>query len=160
MGEQMTSGKLPFVSFEPHGTQFSGFLSIEGVLSNEKDPELVLRKATKVYERHILMMRAKVEQIKTHRAQRELIPARVVWRLGDLIFKLQKELAQLPLQIDDTYYHLVRDLAVRRKWLEKVVILRRYIPRDSLIPPSLSWGRCEKGTRRIAERLRDGLPLQ
>jgi len=68
-------------------------------------------------------------------------------------------LAELSLEIDDVYKHLVRDLGAKRKWLEKAIIFRRYLPTQDLIPQSLNWGRCEKGTRRVAERLRDGLPL-
>jgi hypothetical protein len=142
----MTSDKLAFVAFESRDGQFVALLSIEGLFSGDGDPEAVLRKAAEVYE------------IQTSRADRKLVPARKIWDLGDAIFELKSELEKLSLQIDRLYDHLVRDLGARRKWLEKVIIFRRYLPDEALIPESLNWGRCEKGTRKAAERLRNGLP--
>ena len=60
---------------------------------------------------------------------------------------LNDNLSKIDLQIDNTYYHLVRDLGVNRKWLEKVVIFRRYIQQIELIPETAIWGSFEKGTR-------------
>lgn len=158
MGQKVTSDKLAFVSFEPKNGQFMAFLSMEGIIFSEKDPELVLRKATKLYEHSIAKMRSIITEIWVTRANRKSIPARKIWQLGNTIFELKDGLASLSLQLDNVYSHLARDLGVKRKWLEKVVIFRRYLPSKELIPKALNWGRCEKGTRRIAERLRDGLP--
>lgn len=154
----MTSDKLAFVAFEPKNGQFVALLSIEGLLSSDRDPEAVLRKAAKVYERSTLRMKSLVAEIQAYRAERKLVPARKIWHLGDAIFELTSQLQELSLEIDRLYAHLVRDLDAKRKWLEKVIIFRRYLPDKELIPESLNWGRCEKGTRRVAERLRDGLP--
>jgi hypothetical protein len=158
MGEEVTTDKLAFVAFQPRDGQFVALLSIEGLLTGDKDPEAVLRTAAKVYERSILRMKSLVAEIQAYRARRKLVPARKVWRMGDAIFGLQSDLEKLALQIDRLYDHLARDLGAKRKWLEKAVILRRYLPDEALIPQSLNWGRCEKGTRQVAERLREGLP--
>ena len=155
----MSSDKLAFVAFEPRDGQFEAFLSMEGLLSGEGDPELVLQEAARLYETATGRMRSLLAEIEDHRAHRTLIPARKVWQVGDAVFELTEELASLALRLNGVYAHLVRDLGVKRKWLEKVVILRRYVPKENAIPESLSWGRCEKGTRRIAERLSKGLPL-
>jgi len=158
MGEEMTSDKLTFVAFEPRDGQFVALLSIEGLFSSDRDPEAVLRKAAEVYQRSTTRMKSLVEEIQASRADRQLVPARKIWNLGDAIFELKRELEKLSLQIDRLYDHLVRDLGAKRKWLEKVIIFRRYLPDEALIPQSLNWGRCEKGTRKAAERLRNGLP--
>lgn len=154
----MTSDKLAFVAFEPRTGEFVALLSMEGLLSSQRDPELLLQEAAKVYERSTLRMKPLVAEIQACRAERKLVPARKIWHLGDAIFELISQLQELSLEIDRLYDHLVRDLGVKRKWLEKVIIFRRYLPDKKLIPASLNWGRCEKGTRRVAERLRDGLP--
>lgn len=153
----MSSDRLAFVSFERASGKFVGFLSIEGAVGSERDPEAVLREATKIYEQSVAGMVSALAEIETARASRTLIPARTVWRLGHIIFELKDELAKLGLQLDGMYEHLTRDLGVNQKWLEKVVSLRRYLPEESLIPESLNWGRCEKGTARIAQRLSSGL---
>lgn len=155
----MSSDRLPFVTFEPRNGGFRASLSIEGLLSNENDPELVLKDAVSVYARSITKMRALMAEIRACRAARRRVPARKIWRLGNAIFELTDELSERCLQLNNVYAHLARDLGVKRKWLEKVVIFRRYLPAEEVIPESLNWGRCEKGTRRKAERIAKGLPL-
>lgn len=155
----MTLDNLAFVSFEPANGQFIGFLSMEAAIGSERDPEAVLREATRIYEQSIARMRSVLVEIQTARANRNPIPAHKVWQIGHIVFELRDELERMGLQLDGVYKHLTRDLGVKLKWLEKVVTLRRYIPDKSLIPESLNWGRCEKGTRRVAERLSKGLPL-
>lgn len=135
------------------------FLSVEGLLSVEGDPEPLMRKATDEYEQSVCHMRLLSEQIEKLRSDHKPIPARKVWDWGDAIFRLTQQLAKLSLQLDQLYEHLSRDLGVRRKRLEKIVILRRHLPQKELIPELLNWGRLEKGTRKAAERLRAGLPL-
>lgn len=154
----MTSKKPAFVTIEPMDCQFTALLSIEGLLSLEGDPESLLKKAAELYERTIIEMRSLIAEMQAYRAHRKPIPARMMWKLGDTIFQLRDGLEALSLQLDDVYRHLVRDLGVKRKWLEKAIIFRRYLPSEDLIPQSLNWGRCEKGTRRVAEKLRQGLP--
>lgn len=154
MGEEVTGEKLAFVSFEPSNRQFRAFLPMEELILSDNDPEPTLRKAAEVYEHSIAKMRNLVKEIQNFRDNRKLLPARKVWQLGDAIFELQHNLSKLSLQLDSLYDHLVRDLGMKRKWLEKVIIFRRYLPDENAIPQSLNWGRCEKGTRRAAEKLR------
>ena len=129
---------------------------MEDVILGDDDPEVKLERAAAVYQRSITKMRELVKEIRSFRDERKPLPARKVWQLGDAIFELQHKLGELSLQVDGLYDHLVRDLGVKRKWLEKVIILRRYLPDENAIPQSLNWGRCEKGTRRVAQRLRKG----
>lgn len=150
----MTGDKLAFVSFEPSNANFTAFLPMEELLSSNDDLEPTLRKAAEVYEHSIMKMRNLVKEIQNFRDNRKLLPARKVWQLGDAVFELQDNLNKVSLQLDSLYDHLVRDLGVKRKWLEKVIILRRYLPDENAIPQSLNWGRCEKATRRAAEKLR------
>ncbi|MBA7503551.1 hypothetical protein ES706_02162 [subsurface metagenome] len=150
----MTGDKLAFISFEPSNGHFTAFLPIEELISSDNDPEPTLRKVAEVYEHSIVKMRNLVKQIQNFRDNRKLLPARKVWQLGDAIFELQDNLNKLSLQLDGLYDHLVRDLGVKRKWLEKVITFRRYLPDENAVPQSLNWGRCEKGTRRAAENLK------
>jgi len=150
----VTGKKLAFVSFEPSGGQFRAFLLLEELISNDNDPDLMLKKAAEVYEHSIATMRNLVKEIQIFRDNRKPLPARKIWHLGDAVFELQDKLNRLSLQLNGLYDHLVRDLGVKRKWLEKVIIFRRYLPNENAIPQSLNWGRCEKGTRRAAEKIR------
>lgn len=155
----MIKDKRAFISFELVDKRFRAYLSMKEFILSDKDPELTIRKATKIYENSIIEMRTFIKEIQNFRNSRKLLPAYKVWQLGNATFELQGNLSKLYLQLDDLYNHLVRDLGVKRKWLEKVIIFRRYLPDENAIPQSLNWGRCEKGTRRVAEKLRKGLPL-
>jgi len=156
----MNNSKLAFVSFEPINKSFRAYLSMEEFILSDKDPELTIKKAVKIYENSIIEMHAFIKEIQGFRNNRKRVPAHKVWQLGNTIFELQYNLNKLFLQLDGLYDPLVRDLGVKRKWLVKVIIFRRYLPDENAIPQSLNWGRCEKGTRRIAEKLRKGLPLE
>lgn len=154
----MKRDNLFFVSFEPI-RKFRGFLSIEAVISSEQELEALLSKASEIYENTIAKMSSLIVEIEAARGNRKPIAARKIWQIGDAIFTLRDDLEELGFELDGVYDHLTRDLGVKRKWLEKVITLRRYLSNKELIPESLNWGRCEKGTRRIAERLRLGKPL-
>jgi len=156
----MKDRKLGFVSFEPLNDKFRGYLSMEVALGSDEEPEILLQKSIKIYEKTLKKMASIISDINNSRANRTPVSARKIWQLGNVIFKLLDELEKIGLEIDGIYDHLPRDLEVKRKWLEKVIILRRYLPDIKLIPESLSWGRCEKSTRRKAERLKSGLPIE
>jgi hypothetical protein len=155
----MIKDKIAFVSFEPVDKRFRAYLSMEKLISSDKDPELTLKKAVKIYENSIIKMRTFIKEIQNIRSNRKHLPARKIWQLGNAIFELQGNLNKLSLQLDGLYDHLVRDLGVKRKWLEKVIIFRRYLPDKKAVPQLLNWGRCEKGTRQVAEKLRKGMLL-
>ncbi|MFZ2148996.1 MAG: hypothetical protein WAV28_17435 [Sedimentisphaerales bacterium] len=153
----MSKEKLAFVSFEPQGDGFQAFMSIEDFAQTTLDLEPQLKKASSLYDKYILRMRCTISEIRSIRKSGCLTPARKVWKIGDTIFGLTQQLAKLSFQIDGLYEHLVRDLDVKRKWLEKVVILRRYIPTKETIPESSNWGQFEKGTRKAAIRLTENV---
>lgn len=154
----MKNRELTFVSFEPKRDGFDGSLSVEGLVNSKSNPEKLLNEATKLYGRYIYNMRLLIKEIAGLRASRTPVPARKIWGLGNSIFNLKKNLAKASLQLDNLYGHLVRDLMVKRKWLEKVVIFRRYIANEKVIPKSVNWGQCEKGTRKAAENISRGNP--
>lgn len=153
----MTESRLAFVSFQPSNNQFTAFLPIEELISSQTDLAEVLNKAAFIYGQSIKKMRSLIAEIEGLRINHKTVSARTIWHLGDAIFELKDNLEKCSLQIDGLYDHLVRDLCVKRKWLEKVVIFRRYLPSQDVVPESLNWGRCEKGTRRVAEGLLKGL---
>lgn len=159
MGKKMRNKNLAFISIKSIDGKFKGYLSMEAVFGGGKDPEVILHEATIIYQKAINKMIFIVNLIKDSRAKHNPVAARKIWQLGDTIFELRDELEKIGLEIDGVYDHLSRDLEVKKKWLEKVVILRRYLPDINLIPESLNWGYFEKGTRRKAENLKSGLPL-
>lgn len=155
----MNEGRLIFVSFEPVEKKYRAYLSIEEAIFGRNDPQTIVQKACVIYEDAIRRMKSQIASIRAARASRRLVTAREVWSVGDTIFSLVNNLRKIGLQIDGVYDHLTRDLGEKKKWFEKAIILRRYVPDIKLIPESLNWGRLEKSTRRKAEKLKSGLPI-
>jgi len=154
----MSETKLGFVSFKEVNTDtYIAYLTMEHFLSSNKDMESILENAANVYNHSLRKMQNVINKIDTNRKKRAPVRARHIWELGEEIFQMVEKLQLLSLQIDSIYEHLERELGVKRKWLEKVIIFRRYISDESKIPESLNWGKCEKGTRRIAEGIQKGI---
>jgi len=149
----MSSNNEIFVSFKPQNDHFVGFVSIEVASNNVLDPENLVKHCTKIYNQSIAKMRQKFDEINSYKNINKPIPARKVWELGNLIFKMQNRFQNENVSLDGVYDHLERDLNVRRKWLVKVIILRRYIPNSTIIPISTSWGYFDKSTRKKALEL-------
>lgn len=159
MGSKVMRAEPSFVSIKPSNGGFRAYLAIEKALeSGEKADELAAR-AADIYSKSIKEMILLVRAINACRENRRPVGSRIIWRLGDLIFSLRAGLAGHGLQLDGVYEHLTRDLNVKTKWLEKVIILRRNIPKEELIPESLNWGRLEKGTSRKSKLIAAGKPI-
>ncbi|MFA5628785.1 MAG: hypothetical protein WC958_00765 [Dehalococcoidales bacterium] len=148
--------EIVFVSFDKTAEGYIASINLKDFLLKNDDFDSLLKKASSAYEDSILNMKTKLTEIEYFRHNRIKLPARKIWELGDIIFKFIDDLKKLEVEIDGIYNHLERDLGVKRKWLEKVIILRRYIPKIEMIPVDLNWGSCEKGTRRIAEQISGG----
>lgn len=149
----MNNNQLLFVSFEPIENNYKAYLSLSDFIYIEQDYEKQLEEAISIYKKSIKKMNTILEGINQYKKKYRRLPAQKIWQLGDSVFELQNNLKRISLQLDGLYYHLVRDLDVKKKWLEKVIIFRRYIPDKDAIPESLNWGKCEKSTRRVAEEL-------
>jgi hypothetical protein len=62
-GKEMNNSKLLFVSFEPINKSFRAYLSMEEFILSDKDPELTIRKAVKIYENSIIEMRIFIKKL-------------------------------------------------------------------------------------------------
>lgn len=144
---------LSFIGFIPEHEKFKGSLSLDAAFDSESDPQTLIKKSEMVYQKYIESMRLVIKDLGEMKSKRLRIPASKIWVLGDNIFLLKKNLENLGLQVDDLYMHLIRDLGVKRKWLEKVVILRRYVIDKNFIPKESNWGMFDKSTAKKARLL-------
>jgi len=142
--------QLSFISFTPEGNEFSASLSlsVDSLINIVDDVEEKVKNSTIVYSQAISDLRNILKTREELLSKRKKIPARLMWKFGNIVFELNDQLSELGFVLDDTYLHLSRDLSVKRKWLEKVVILRRYTNNINLIPEDANWGYFEKGTRK------------
>lgn len=141
------------VSFQPDDREFVAHISLENFVLIDGDSEILLRKASSKYSKSIQSMRKRLKEIDDMRKSRDVVPARKIWEFGDSIFSLRKDMERMSFCINGLYDHLTRELGVKRMWLEKVVIFRRYIPDKKSIPRSLPWGRCSSSPRKAAKTI-------
>jgi len=141
------------VSFKPDDWEFVAHISLKKFALIDGDPEILLRKASSRYSKSIQSMRNRLKEMDDMKKNREVIPARKIWEFGDSIFSLREDMEQMSFCINGLYDHLPRQLGVKKMWLEKVVIFRRYIPDKKSIPRSLPWGRCSSSPRKAAKAI-------
>lgn len=153
----MNEDNFIHITIGTHEGKFIAYLPLSSFISNTtKDLEPLLKKAVDIYERYIERMRKIVKDVETRRRSHKIVLARSIWQIGDIIFRLVAEMKANQLEPDSLYQNLERDLGIKRKRLEKFIIFRRYIGDINLIPESLNWGKCEKGTRKVAENIQKG----
>lgn len=148
--------QLSFVNFQPIGNDFRALISLEDAFKKDINWQNISDQAVSVYKKELKLMKLELGLMKETKLLKKPITATQIWILGNYIFELISNLDFLQLQVDGIYNHLERDLGVKRKWLEKVIILRRYVPSLSLIPKNLRWGLFEHSTRKKAEQLARG----
>ena len=144
------------VSFEPDNGEFLAHVPLGSSVLMDGDSELSLRKAGSQYSGSIQLMRSQLERMEEIRRSRKVIPARRMWEFGDSIFSLVETMERMSFHVNGLYDHLTRDLEVRRMWLQKVVVFRRYIPNQKSIPASVPWGRCSASPGKTAKAILEG----
>ena len=149
----MNDASSLLISFSPTPTGFRGYVSITDLVARELDLQPLLQLAEHIYQSSVVDLRLqikKINQLKTHKVA---VPSRLMWRFGDSIFRLVNELDLHGLGVDGLYGHLVRDLKLKTKWLEKAVTFRRYLDDETRIPEGLNWNVCRDAPKRSAIRL-------
>jgi hypothetical protein len=144
--------QLIFISFKQLNDSYIAFLPMKDALSGDNS-DRKLNEAVLIYTRSIQRMKTMIQEINQCKAIHSPLPARKMWQFGDSVFKLTEKLGELCFQVDGLYEHLMRDLGLKRMWLEKVIIFRRYLPDQNVIPASLNWGRCRDSPRQAASKI-------
>ena len=152
----MAETQLTFVTFEPVHSGFVAYVPLSDFLKTHGHQEETLRRAARVYATGVASLRTRLRKIEERRRRGQRITARMVWDVGERIFTLVEQIGRLSLQINGLYAHLVRDLGVKKEWLEKVIIFRHHIPDKRSIPRGLSWGLCARRPKSAAQLILQG----
>lgn len=131
---------------------FIAYICLDSIDAIPENAEAILLAAAKEYTKSITALRKAMDKIANCRNSHQITPARLVWDVGNQVFRLVENLRKLSLEIDGLYDHLQRDVGPKRKWIEKAIILRRFIANRRQIPATLNWGYFEKGTKRKAQQ--------
>lgn len=138
-----------FIQFKPDVNTYKAFITLEAI-NGKTNPEILIKKAIFIYSKNIKNLRKIYIKMQEDRKQKKPIYAQDMWEIGNIVYRLKKELELLSLEIDGMYDHLTRDLGAKKKWLEKAIIFRRYIKDKNKILKPLRWGKFEKSTKKKA----------
>lgn len=140
-----------FISFSPTQDGFSGIVDINA-LNDFDHIDRAIHNAEKIYTRYISQIRIILLRMEGYKRKKRSLLAIEPWNIGNLVFNLKHDLEGISLEIDDLYLHVFRDTGIKRKRLEKFVILKRYVSDKNLLN-GLNWREFEKGTKRKAQKL-------
>lgn len=140
-----------FVSFKKVDKQYIAFASLEALANPNIEKQLV--EISSIYTSSIASMIKSIKTLQTEKKKEHTMEAATVWDLGNIIFSLIDDLHNFGFEIDNVYDHITQELEIKRKWLEKVIILRRYLPYKLPILSNYTWSYFEKGTKKKAEAI-------
>lgn len=138
-----------FISFEPSGLKFDGFLSITAI-NDKVNTEKLASNASRIYQKGIQLLKLILNKINIDKIENKSAHAKYMWQFGDTVYKIKNHLGVLGLEVDDMYAHITRDVVVKKRWLQKVIIFRRYISDGSIIPKNSRWTYFEENTKKKA----------
>ena len=153
----MIKSDFIYVSFEKNNDHYTGCISLSVMLDNQFDQIAKLKKAENTYSAFINKTRKLLLKMTQIRAKKGFISTLMIWKIGDLIFKLSESLEKQGMKIDRIYEHLSRDLNRDKSWFKKAVTLRRYIHSRTSIPPQLKWSNFKNCTKRKAIQLNQSI---
>lgn len=138
------------LTFEPREDAYIASLSLRDLHSAPHDIDRRLNEAAYVYSDAIEKMRTILEENERLRKENRVVPAVLMWDLGNTIFELLDTVSSRGFEVEDLYTHLVRDLGVSKSTLKRVISARRHIPNRKMLAPDISWGSLKDAPKRYA----------
>ncbi len=109
------------------------------IFEQDFDSEWLNRELTNFEKKYLSLLdglKVLVKRIKSTYGQGRVL---LYWELGDKLLKFNKEMTMGPLVLDGWVKHLVRDLAVSEKMLERSRKFRAFYPDISLVDSDRSF---------------------
>ncbi len=78
---------LTFVTFKKERGIFKTYIPMNQFLSSNTNINDILKVAANLYEQFLTAMRTELIDVNNYRMDHKPLPARVIWRLGDRIFR-------------------------------------------------------------------------
>ena len=147
------------VSFKKRGASVQGSVALRDLALLPSDPAETMRAVTAIYEEALAEIRQWQRDARTLRQSRVSLSARKAWELGDIVHRLQTDLAVYGCRLENLHDHLSRH-AGTSAWLRKYVTFRRYVDRVEAVPDGLRWNSIAKKARTAGLSITAGLPVE
>lgn len=145
------------LSFIRRGSSYRASVPLKDLTLLRGDPADVMSTATVIYSKALLDIKDWRLRVKASHQSRESLSARHAWELGDIIHKLNEEIANIGCRLEDLYTHLKRHAGLSAYRSSRCVTLRRYVSKVDAIPVDLKWSSVEKSVRATAHVIAAGL---
>ena len=123
------------------------------------DPADTMRTVTAIYQVALKEISQWQQDTTALRLSGTALTGKQAWELGDIVQRLQADLAQHSCQLDGLYEHLARHAGTTR-WLKEYVTFRRYVEDVALIPEDLKWNSIAKKPKAAGQAISAGLDLE
>ena len=134
---------------------YRGSVPISDLALLNNDPAETMRAVTDIYRRALSEIRQWQLEAKSIRRSKMPLPARKAWELGDIVYRLEIDLAQHSCKLENTYDHLTRH-AKTPGWLGSFVTFRRYVDDKEAIPENLKWNSVAKKAGSVGQAITAG----
>ena len=144
------------VAFKKRGSTFRGSVPIGDLALLPKGSAETMQEATIIYQDALADIRRWQNDANILRKLRTPMTVRKVWELGDILHRLNSDLAEQGCRIENLYNHLERHANISPKRASSFVTLRRYVADVELIPEDLQWNKILKTVRSSTIAIADG----
>ena len=144
------------VAFKRRGADYRASAPLRDLALLRDDPAKTMRAATVKYRTALRDIRQWQQDVEALRRSKTALPAKKAWELGNIVHKLDEELAKHGCQLEDPYGHLERHAGLSPKWLAQYITFRRYVEAIDAIPDTLKWNSIMKSVRSAGEAIASG----
>lgn len=144
------------VAFKKRGGAFRGSVPLGDLALLPNDPAETMRVVTAIYQNTLTDIKRWQDDAGTLRKSRTPLPARKAWELGDILHRLDADLAEQGCCIENLYDHLERHAGISPKRAGGFITFRRYVPDAELIPIGLKWNNIMKTVKSTSQAITAG----
>ena len=141
------------VAFKKRGGAFRGSVPMGDLPLLSNDPAETMREVTVIYQNALADIKRWQRDASKLRKSKTPMTVRKVWELGDILHRLNGDLAEQGCRIENLYDHLERHADISPKRASSFVTLRRYVSDVDLIPENLQWNKVLKTVKSTSQAI-------
>ena len=147
------------VAFKRRGGAYQGSVPLKDLALLRNDPAETMHAVSTIYRMALREIRQWQRDAESVRQSKMPLSARKAWELGDIVHRLNADLAEHSCRLENLYDHLARH-AGTSSWLSQYVTLRRYVNDKEAIPQSLKWNSIAKKVKPAGQAIAAGLSVE
>ena len=153
----MREHKKPYatVAFKKRDSTYQASVPMSDLALLSNDPAETMRAVTAIYRQALSEIRQWQLDTKSVRRSKTPLSARKAWELGDIVYRLETNLAQHSCKLGNVYDHLTRHTKTPG-WLGTFVTFRRYVKDMEAIPGNLKWNSIAKKAKTAGQAITAG----